>query len=240
MKPLDNPKHERVAQLFFGDPERIGFRAYMAVYPKSSQHAAETAFSRLLKTAGFKARIAALTAAAAEKSGVTIERVMAEIAKLGFANMDDYIVRGENGATYVDLSKITRDQAAAIQSLNVETTNVITGEDDDEDEAESAPLMVRKVKFKLADKKGSLEILRKHLTVERNQKPGNDDAKPDAKDPSEVTALDKARRVAFLLETARIAATTLAGKPVKNDPPAPPAAPVKAPEKAKPKKEKSK
>jgi hypothetical protein len=40
MPALANPKHEAVAQAFIADPERIGWRAYSQVYPKSSQRAA--------------------------------------------------------------------------------------------------------------------------------------------------------------------------------------------------------
>src|SRR4051794_1055495 len=59
---LSNAKHEAVAQALIADPQKVGWRAYKAVYPKSSRHAAETAFGRLLKDATFAARIAALKA----------------------------------------------------------------------------------------------------------------------------------------------------------------------------------
>jgi hypothetical protein len=40
MTTLANAKHEVVAQAFIADPERVGWRAYRAVYPKSSHHTA--------------------------------------------------------------------------------------------------------------------------------------------------------------------------------------------------------
>ena len=59
-KPLAKAKHEAVLQAYFKDPERVGFRAYLVVYPKSSDAAAKTAWSRLLKTADFAERLAFL------------------------------------------------------------------------------------------------------------------------------------------------------------------------------------
>jgi hypothetical protein len=66
MPVLANAKHEAVAQAYVADPERIGWRAYRKVYPNSSRHAAETAWTRLLKIAEFSARLAELAEAAAQ------------------------------------------------------------------------------------------------------------------------------------------------------------------------------
>jgi hypothetical protein len=49
MPALENAKHEAACLAYLADRERIGWRAYRSVYPNSSQHAAETAFGRLLK-----------------------------------------------------------------------------------------------------------------------------------------------------------------------------------------------
>lgn len=56
MTPLTNAKHEAVALAYLTDPEKVGWRAYQSVYPKSSRTAAEVAFSRLLKNAKFSAQ----------------------------------------------------------------------------------------------------------------------------------------------------------------------------------------
>src|SRR5258706_190065 len=65
MTTLANAKHEAVELAYIADPERVGWHAYRSVYPKSSQHAAETAWARMLKNAEFSARIAELALAAA-------------------------------------------------------------------------------------------------------------------------------------------------------------------------------
>lgn len=88
--------------------------------------------------------------------GVTSHRVLEELARLGFSNMLDYVRIGEHGDAYVDLSEMTREQAAAVQEITVEDFMDGRGEDARE---------VRRVKFKLADKKSSLELLGKHLKL---------------------------------------------------------------------------
>jgi phage terminase small subunit len=98
----------------------------------------------------------------AEKLGISAERVLNELALLGFANMLDYIKVGENGATKVDLSKLTRDQAAAISEITVEEFTERTGED-----AKGKPTFenVKRTKFKLTDKRAALVDLGRHLKL---------------------------------------------------------------------------
>lgn len=107
-----------------------------------------------------QARISELQQERAESTKVTQEAVVTELARLGFSNMLDYVTTNEDGTVRVDLSKLTRDQAAAI--VEVQTEEVLEGS------GESAQ-WVRKVKFKLADKKGPLELLAKHLGMLRDK-----------------------------------------------------------------------
>src|ERR1700734_1237668 len=91
MSVLSNAKHEAVALAYLTDPEKIGWRAYRKVYPKSTRHAAETAFGRLMKNAPFAARVAHLEAAAADGAVATARQVLEELTKIALANMQDYI-----------------------------------------------------------------------------------------------------------------------------------------------------
>lgn len=109
--------------------------------------------SRLLKNVKVAARLAAAQAKLAEKHGVTAERVIRELALIGFANMSDYISINDGGA-YVDLSKLTREQAAAIGEITSETYVEGKGED---------AQVVKRTKFKLNDKRAALVDLGKHL-----------------------------------------------------------------------------
>jgi phage terminase small subunit len=90
------------------------------------------------------------------KLEITAERVLRELALMGFANMLDYMTVGADGMADVDLSKLTREQAAAIQEITVDTTG---GSGDGERR------LVLRNKFKLGDKRGSLELLGKHLEL---------------------------------------------------------------------------
>ena len=124
-----------------------------------------TAYSqgqRLLQHAAVRDEIQALMDKRATKLEITAERVLAELALIGFANMLDYIAVGENGAARVDLSKLTREQAAAINEITVEEFTERTGEDGD-----GKPIFenVRRTKFKLSDKRAALVDLGRHLKL---------------------------------------------------------------------------
>jgi phage terminase small subunit len=118
--------------------------------------------SRMLANVKISAAIAEVQARRFEELGIKAERVLQELALLGFSNMLDYISVGGNGGIRVDLAKLTRDQAAAIQEVTVEEYVERTGED-----GNSKPTFenVKRVKFKLNDKRGALELLGKHLKL---------------------------------------------------------------------------
>lgn len=101
--------------------------------------------------------IAAAEEELAERNGLSADKVIQELALLGFANMDDYIKRTEGGDVYVDLANLTREQAAAIQEIVVETYQEATGGGESRE--------VKRTKFKLADKRASLVDLGRHFGV---------------------------------------------------------------------------
>lgn len=125
-----------------------------------------------------------------EKLDVTPNRVLEEISKMAFSNMLDYMEVGDDGYAYTDFSKLTRDQAAAIQELNVETY-VEPGENGK---------TVKKIRFKLADKKGNLELLGKHLAMwtEKREITGPNGGPIQ----TEMTPNEAARRVLFMFSQA--------------------------------------
>lgn len=112
--------------------------------------------------------MAAVTAAQdkrAKKLEITAEAVVAELAKLGFSNMQDYMRPGIDGDPTLDFSNLTRDQAAALVEVTVEDFKDGRGEDARD---------VRRVKFKLSDKRAALVDLGKHLGlfVEKHEHSG--------------------------------------------------------------------
>lgn len=75
-------------------------------------------------------------------------RIIREHEKIAFANMDDYMTVGEDGIPTPDFSRVTRDQWAAVQSLDFEEEYKRSG-------------TVKRIKFKLYPKQSSLDTLAK-------------------------------------------------------------------------------
>lgn len=120
-----------------------------------SEKTARAAASRLLTKHNVQGLVEKLTTERAKRLEITADRVLSELAKMAFANMHDY-VSVQDGDAYVDLSKLTRDQAAAIQEITVEEYTEGRGEEKRD---------IKRTRFKLADKRGSLELLGKHLKL---------------------------------------------------------------------------
>lgn len=110
--------------------------------------------SRLLSHVDVSEAIERGQAKVAEKHGVTLESIVSELAKIGFANMNDYMRIGADGDPSLDFSQLTRDQAAALCEVTVEDFKDGRGEESRD---------VRRVKFKLSDKRAALVDLGKHL-----------------------------------------------------------------------------
>jgi phage terminase small subunit len=148
--------------------------------------------ARLKPNESIQSRVAELAEAQAKRAGITKEMVLAELGKLGFSNMMDY-VSVKDGQAYVDLSKLTREQAAAISEVTVETLGGEKSED-------GAPLSIMRTKFKLSDKRGALELLGKHfgLFPTKVEHTGADGG--PIKTEGSASELETARRLAFLLE----------------------------------------
>jgi len=126
---------------------------------KKAGYSAKTAYSqgqRLLKNVEVKARIAELQKKQTDKLDITASRVLGELAKLAYANMLDFITVDKRGEARINLSDLTRDQAAAIQEIRSDTTG---GSGDGERK------QVIRTTFKLSDKGANLERLGRHLKL---------------------------------------------------------------------------
>jgi phage terminase small subunit len=109
---------------------------------------AKVTASRLLTDDNVAAAITERREKLSRHAEVTAERVVDELAKIAFANMADFIEVAENGCTTVRTSALAdRQLAAAIDQFDI-TTNV-KGE--------------TRTRLKLADKKGALLDLGRHL-----------------------------------------------------------------------------
>jgi phage terminase small subunit len=107
------------------------------------------------------------------------------------ANLADYIQVQEDGTAYVNLSELTREQAAAVQEITVDEYAEGNGDDS---------RLVKKVKLKLIDKIRALELIGKHLAmwVERHEHTGKDGG-PIQAEVTEMAPEERERRIAELL-----------------------------------------
>jgi phage terminase small subunit len=121
-----------------------------------SEHSAGSIGSQLLKRLNVKKLIDQHTSRLAKKADATAEKVLQELQRLAFSNMKDYIVVKPDGQADIDFSMLTRDQAASIQEIKVDTTG---GTGDGERR------QVLRTTFKLADKGQNLERLGRHLKL---------------------------------------------------------------------------
>lgn len=128
-------------------------RAYIAA--GYSELGASAGASRLLANVKVREAIEKRVERQCEALAITKSRVLRELALMGFANMHDYITV-QDGDAYVDLSKLSREQAAAIQELTVEEYTEGRGEEKRD---------IKRTKFKLNDKRGALELLGKNLKI---------------------------------------------------------------------------
>lgn len=130
--------------------------AALAAHPElqSRPQLADVRALDMLKRPLVRAAIAEKLHEVMSRYEVTTDRVVQEIAKVGFANMGDYIQLTSDGEPYIDLSGLSPEQMAAIAEVTVEDFKEGRGEDARD---------VRRVKFKLHDKLSGLDKLMKRL-----------------------------------------------------------------------------
>jgi len=151
----------------------------------SEKSASEIGYENLRKPQ-IKARLQELHQKIAEKVNITPEMVVAEYAKIGFANLERFVNRDESLPRF-DFSDLTPDEMAAVSEITVDTRREkgVGGQDGD---------TIDKIKFKLHDKKAALDSLSRHLGLFEK----DNEQKADALKVN-LSPEDTARRIAFLL-----------------------------------------
>lgn len=81
-----------------------------------------------------------------ERTRITADRVLEELAAIGFANIADYLDKDENGGLSVNLSGMTREQALAVKDVRIENRG--DGQ---------------VIHFRMSDKLAALIAMNKHL-----------------------------------------------------------------------------
>lgn len=143
-KPALTPKQERFAREYVIDLNATQAAIRAGYSPKTAPAAA----SRLLTNVKVQELVATLRAKTADKLDITRERIMAEYAKLAFADMADFGEWDEHGASRLRASKDLGDKTAAVSEITVRESL------GSEDEAPS-----RLVKFKLHPKREALDSI---------------------------------------------------------------------------------
>ena len=110
--------------------------------------------SQLLSKLMVQDAIAELVKARSERTQITADMVLTELARLAFANMWDFMRIGDDGDPYVDMSAITKEQTTALAEFTCEEFKDGRGEDARD---------VRRVKIRLHPKLPALVELGKHL-----------------------------------------------------------------------------
>jgi phage terminase small subunit len=192
MSTLRNTRHERFAQALAAG--RTARAAYIEAGYTSTGSAADSSASKLLRNHKVAARVDELKAEAAKASSVAATQILDEMCHLGMANILDYLTIGADGLPRVDFSKMTRQQAAALTEITIDEFTDGTGDD-------ARP--VRRVRFKLADKRAALVDLGRYFGLFK-QKIDHTHSGPGG-GPIETKStdmIDTARRVAWLLQHA--------------------------------------
>lgn len=157
------------------DKQRLFVREYLvdlnatqaAIRAGYSADTAEQQASRLLSNVKVQEAIQKAMYKREQRIEITADRVLEELAKIGFANMQDYVEWGRKGVRLRESSELTPAQAAAISEVS-ETITESGGS----------------LKFKLHSKIVALERIGKHLGM------FDDKANKDKVDPNaQITAL---------------------------------------------------
>ena len=158
MPLLRNPKHERFAQeIAKGKTLEVAHRiAGYRADRRNAQHLRQRddISRRIEELLANRDKIdVRATERAIERTAITKQRVIEELAKIGFANMADY-TRLVGSERVVDLADASLDHLAAVQEIVVEDFKDGRGENARD---------VRRVKLKLHDKKGALVDIGREL-----------------------------------------------------------------------------
>lgn len=150
---LKNPKHERFAQLLAKGSTADD--AYVGAGFSANRGNA----TRLKANESVEKRVQELMVAGAEKAGVTVERVMQELAKIGFSDIRKAFT--ESGGLKRP-EEWDDEFAGSVASVKVVTRQ--SGERDEHDR----PIIEHVHEFKAWDKRAALVDLGKHLGMFRD------------------------------------------------------------------------
>lgn len=175
MPMLDNERHEIFAQhVASGTPRPVALRlvGYNGA-DGTNGFSLRRAADALAHRAEVRARIDEIRAAAAAEAGVTVERIVSELEKIAFSNLQDVLVpAGDGTLMHFDFSLLTRSQAAAFQDYQVDKMHKPDPDDPDNNVA------VDRVRLKMYSKVDALVRLGQHLGMFKEAAPAGSSGNP--------------------------------------------------------------
>jgi phage terminase small subunit len=120
-----DPKRRRFVEEYRLDWNATAAAIRAGYTPKTAQQQG----SQLLAKLSIQKALVEVMAEEAARSEISADQIIAETAKLAFLNMMDYLRIGENGEPWVDLSALTRAQAAGLLSFKHKEYKEGRGED---------------------------------------------------------------------------------------------------------------
>lgn len=183
MPVLRDPRREAYAQARVKG--RTCAEAYLEAGYKSTPANADKNARRVEHRDDVQARMDELKAAAAERAELTAADVIAELWKVATANLEDFIRVQSDGSAVVDLSGMTREQAAAMSEIVTEVYTEGAGDDARE---------VKRIRFKLHSKLDALGKLMDHFGLKAPTKSlhlHRDFSPEDAPDDDVTEELDR-------------------------------------------------
>jgi uncharacterized small protein (DUF1192 family) len=171
--PLQNPRWEKFCHAYVQGPAAGNATAsYLAAGFSDADGSARTGGYRLMNKPVIRTRIAELQTdlvqveqraltVAADRLALSQQLILAQIARLGFANPLDYVRRDENGNTVIDLGAVKRDEAAGIVELSVTSRG-------------EGPDRVTQTRIRMCDRHAPLVSLGKHFGLFNDKKQNED------------------------------------------------------------------
>jgi phage terminase small subunit len=191
---MKKPKKLNAQQTLFCKEYIVDFNATRAALAAGySKKAAYGIGGNLLKKVEIQFFLAELQKPLFDKLEITAERIMREVALIAFANIMDFLTVQPDGSAYIDMSKVTRDQAAALAQYDVVELPPLKTVHNGEEVARE----VFKVKIRMFDKLEALEKLMRRFNLVKPM-----EVNVNHQDKVQYDLPDLARRMAFLLAKA--------------------------------------
>ncbi len=148
---LKNPRHERFCQEYLVDLNAT--KAYLRAGYRVKDSVARAAASRLLAGVNVSARVTELQRERAERTQITVDRVLEELAAVGFSNIQHYAI-GEDGS--VQPTPEAPESVMRAISFLKRKRRVIERKDAD-------PIVETETEIRLWDKPAALRLAGQHL-----------------------------------------------------------------------------